>query len=596
VTGWLLIAVAIVAQQAGAPRDTLVQPTIGNASISGRVVNDEAEAKPVRRAIVTLTGPDLRPSRGAITDDDGRFTIANLPAGRVTLTVSRASFITSIYGAKRPGRPGTPIAIANGQKVEDLVVKIWRGAVIAGVLRDDTGAPVEGISVTVTPARTNGTAATLSLSNNPVTTNDQGEYRIFGLAPGSYVVSASPSSGGGGPMRALSDAAVEAAFEAAKRRSSAAGTNATGREPDPELPRPFAYAPVYFPGTPILAQAQTIVLAPGQEHLGADFAIQRVATSVVSGRVSRADGLPAQGTQVQVTAVAPQGPFSIDSPLIINATAGAGGAFEIPQVPPGDYTIVARGAPQGGGAALWAATGLSVAGADVEGLSLSLEPGATVSGKVVFDGKTTKPPENLTRVRIGLIPVEVMSQRAGTPVRTIAFTPPIALAADGSFAMTGVPPGRFMHSINGVDEPLWFRRSAQAGGIDLFDRPIDIAGGSIADLVVTFSERRSELSGTLQTSGGAPATDVFVVTYAIDPTLWGPRARRVQAVRPSVDGKFLIKDLPPGDYYISAVTDVDQEELQEPRFLESLIPASLKITIGEGEKKVQDLKLGSGGT
>ena len=58
------------------------------------------------------------------------------------------------------------------------------------------------------------------------------------------------------------------------------------------------------------------------------------------------------------------------------------------------------------------------------------------------------------------------------------------------------------------------------------------------------------------------------------------------------NGRFAIKDLPPGEYYLSTVTEVDQEELQEAKFLEELIKASIKISIGEGEKKVQDLRIG----
>jgi hypothetical protein len=133
------------------------------------------------------------------------------------------------------------------------------------------------------------------------------------------------------------------------------------------------------------------------------------------------------------------------------------------------------------------------------------------------------------------------------------------------------------------------------GERDLFDGLIEVGRASMTGVVVTFTDTRSELSGTLQTASGAPASDVFVVAYATNPAMWGPRARRVQAVRPGVDGGFSLKDLPPGEYYLSAVTEVEQEELQEPKFLEELVKASIKISIGEGEKKVQDLRMGGGG-
>lgn len=583
---------AMAFQQAPPVRDAVVQPTMGTASIAGQVVNDEAEPTPVRRAIVTLTGPDLRPSRGVVTDDDGRFTIGNLPAGRVTLTVTRASYITSVYGAKRPGRPGTAIAIAAGEAVTGLVVKAWRGGVIAGILRDDTGAPVEGIPVTAIAARTNGTPAVLSLSNNPATTNDLGEFRIFGLPPGAYLISAAPSSGGGGAMRAMTDAEVDAAFEAVRRRTTsgaAQGAAPGAREPDLELPRPFAYAPVYFPGTALLSDATPITLTAGQEFTGVEFSLQRVATAVIDGVVTRSDGRSASGATVQLTAVAPPGPFATDAPLVLQATSAADGAFQIPQVPPGDYTLVARSGT--GASALWGTGGVSVSGADIGGVVIGLEPGATVSGRVRFEGAST-PPADLTRMRVTLMPAEVLAQRPGTPIRTIAFVPGVPLRADGSFELAGVPPGSFVFQVNPIDAATWWGRSAMLGERDLFDGLIDIGRASLTGVVVTFTDTRSELSGTLQTSSGAPASDVFVIAYATNPSAWGPRARRVQSVRPGVDGRFAIKDLPPGEYYLSAVTDVEPEELQEPGFLEELIKASIKIAIGEGEKKVQDLRMG----
>jgi hypothetical protein len=172
-------------QQAVPSRDaTSVTPTAGTASIAGTVVDDEDRPVPVRRAVVTVAGTGLTPNRSAITDDDGRFTIERLPPGRFTITVSRASFITSTYGAKRPGKPGTPVVVAAGQRVTDVVVKIWRGGVVAGVVRTEDGQPAEGLPVRVIAARQTNEPSIFTLDNNGVKTNDAGEFRIFGLAPG----------------------------------------------------------------------------------------------------------------------------------------------------------------------------------------------------------------------------------------------------------------------------------------------------------------------------------------------------------------------------------------------------------------------------
>jgi hypothetical protein len=132
-----------------------------------------------------------------------------------------------------------------------------------------------------------------------------------------------------------------------------------------------------------------------------------------------------------------------------------------------------------------------------------------------------------------------------------------------------------------------------AGNRDLLDRIIEIRPGSPSmNVVVSMSDRHTELSGTLRTSTGQPAADVFVIAFSSDRTMWGPGARRVRAVRPGADGHFSMPDLPPGEYLLGVVTDIDPDAWQNPAVLDQLVPTSVKVTIGEGEKKVQDLQLG----
>jgi hypothetical protein len=150
-----------------------------------------------------------------------------------------------------------------------------------------------------------------------------------------------------------------------------------------------------------------------------------------------------------------------------------------------------------------------------------------------------------------------------------------------------------MFAITGPSLEGWWPRSAMLGGRDLLDGRIEItADMHLAGVEVTFTDRRSELSGRLQSASGDAASDVFVIAFAADRRFWGPNARRVQAVRPGVDGRYVIKDLPAGDYLLAAVTDVDQDEWQDPAFLERLQAVAVKVTIAEGEKKTLDLRIG----
>jgi hypothetical protein len=314
---------------------------------------------------------------------------------------------------------------------------------------------------------------------------------------------------------------------------------------------------------------------------------------------------------VQLTAVIPEGRFVAGDAFTVSTTAGAEGRFRIPQVTPGNYRLIARAAaqpappkaPVGGGqtvsagptgAQLWGTTLISMAGADVTGLVVPLEPGASFSGRIVFAG-TSKPPVNLSGLRAGFSPTEGVDSSGA--IRTLAFIPPAAVRADGTFDLVGLPPGRFRFTIFGtaLNNANWVLQSAIAGSRDLLDGIVDIAAiAPVSELVVTYVDDAAELSGTLQTSTGAPASDVFVIAFSTDRAMWGAGARRVRAIRPDVDGRYAMKGLPAGEYYLAAVTDVDQDEWQDPAFLSELIAASIKLKIAGSEKKVQDLRLGGG--
>jgi hypothetical protein len=365
---------------------------------------------------------------------------------------------------------------------------------------------------------------------------------------------------------------------------------------------------VYYPGTASLAQAAQFVLKPGQEVAGLDFSLQRLATASVQGTVSKPDGQPAAGVTLQMTAVLPPGPFASEAPLVLGSKSGPDGRFRISQVTPGDYKLIARGsleppAPARGGpvtpgvaGAYWAQADISVAGTDVSGVALTIEPGVTIAGLVRFDGRSIKPPANLAQIRLAVVPPSVMDQRPGTSITTIAFTTASPVRPDGTFEIANAAPGTYRLLIAGsaLDNTGWLARSAMLGQRDLLDGVFELTrADSGGKLVVTFSDAAAELSGTLETTAGAPVSDVFVIAFGAERRFWGPGARRVKAVRPGVDGRYAIAGLPPGDYLIAAVTDVDADEWQDPAFLDRLVPAAVKISIAEGEKKVQDLRLGT---
>ena len=164
----------------------------GTAVIRGRIVAADNGAA-IRRAQVRIVSNELRESRVAATDAQGNFEIKDLAAGRYSVTASKAGFVSLQYGQRRPTESGTPIELADAQKLEKVVIALPRGSVLGGRITDEFGEPVA--NATVSAMRYSYAAGARRLmpamgGNSRDTTDDQGHYRLFGLPPGEYFVSA----------------------------------------------------------------------------------------------------------------------------------------------------------------------------------------------------------------------------------------------------------------------------------------------------------------------------------------------------------------------------------------------------------------------
>ncbi len=223
-----------------------------------------------------------------------------------------------------------------------------------------------------------------------------------------------------------------------------------------------------------------------------------------------------------------------------------------------------------------------------------------MSGRLVFEGGTPPPPD-LSKVRLNLGP----APSTGTTTTTITMggAPP-EINPDGTFTLTGATPGRYRlnASVPGPSSttttasptPTWVVRSVLSGGVETLDGALEISTGDVSGVVITFTDHPTELSGHLLDSKGKPTPEYWVVTFTTDRAFWTPGSRRVRTMRPDADGKFRMVGLPPGEYYMVALTDLDQADMSDATFLEQLAAASLKIRLADGEKKAQDLKLSGG--
>jgi hypothetical protein len=157
--------------------------------------------------------------------------------------------------------------------------------------------------------------------------------------------------------------------------------------------------------------------------------------------------------------------------------------------------------------------------------------------------------------------------------------------------MPGLLPGSYRLSAPGATEEWWLR-SAMVSGKEVLDSTLEVTEGTdISGVIVTFTDRHSELSGVFQSTAGTPATDYFVIVFPADRALWRPQARRIQATRPATDGKYTFRDLPPGDYLVAALTDAEPGDWDSAEFLAQIAPGGIRVSVAEGERKTQDIRL-----
>jgi hypothetical protein len=220
---------------------------------------------------------------------------------------------------------------------------------------------------------------------------------------------------------------------------------------------------------------------------------------------------------------------------------------------------------------------VQVAGTDLSAVTLRLQPLPKIGGRIAFEPGTRPVPDN-PKLFMGLS----QQDRAGMG------SMPAATRPDGTFTIDGVLPGRFRLSLQAPEG--WFAKSAMYHGQDLLDSFVDLRPDG-AELVVTFTDRMSEISGTLTDAAGQPAPQFYIEIFSADRTHWVSGSRRTKTVRAATDGKYRIGNLPAGDYYLCALTEYDPITSSDPDFLEQLVAQSIRIAVGDGEKKTQDLKL-----
>lgn len=530
------------------PRDrrTAEPAPTGTSVIRGRVVGAES-GQPLRGARVTLSAPGLRESRAALTDGQGAYEIKDLPAGRYTLGASKGGYVNLSYGQRRPFESPRPIELGEAQVLQKIDFNLPRGGVIAGQVTDEFGEPVTEAMVQVGRLRFTGGRRQFTIVGRLEQTDDLGQFRVYGLPPGDYYVSAGTT-----PGTAL---------------QVAAGS--------------FGYATTYYPGTPSIGEAQAVTLGIGQEIGGVVFSMLRARTAKVTGTVLDSSGKPL--SQVTVMVLQSFGGGS----MMTSAGAGAvrpDGSFTLSNLTPGDYTIQARGMSEGSflGApgTESASVNITVAGEDITGLLLVMSKGGIARGRILFD--SDRPPASL-------VPGSVrVAATAPAPGGLLTSSSQGTARDDWTFELTGVTGERLIRAT----VPGWYLKSITLDGADLTDGPIDFgANAAIEGIEVHLTQQQSSVSGTVKGRDGKALKDYVVVIFAEDAARWGPQTRFVRSGRPDQDGRYEVRGLPAERYLAAAVEYLEAGEEANPDTLDQLRTSAARFSLGDAESKVLDLEL-----
>ena len=552
----------------------------GTGRIRGRVLATDGTGA-IRRAQVRITSPDIAP-KVALTDAQGRFEFRELPASRFTLQATKSGYVSVQFGQTRPFESGKPLELADKQALDNADISMPRGSVISGRIVDEFGDPLPDVAVTaMRQSWLNGRRRLTPSPARIAQTNDLGQYRIYGLPPGEYFVTATLR---GGPLAEM------AMMETELMMVSAASVSG----PSASAPR-SGYAPTYYPGTPNVGDAQRIALWPGQESSSADFALVAVRLARVSGIVIASDGKPLEGAAVSVM---PAARDFVGAMGTSSARTLKDGSFTLNNVAPGDYVLqtrsiqvvtstqgdnmmVFRSMSMGGGESEVGSTPLTVAGEDIANILLTTTKGGTATGTVIFDGAK---PASSAPIRVTSIPADtdgpVLGGAGGTAVKE-----------DGSFEIKGLVGTRLIRVANAP--PGWTVKSVKLNGADITDTGAEFkTGETTTGLEVELTNKSTAVNGSVTANDGSLLKDYTVVIFSESPEHWRlPMTRWVTGTRPDQDGRFKVQNLPAGSYLAVAVDYVPQGEWGDPELLDRLKSKGKRFSLGEGATEMLDLKL-----
>ena len=516
--------VALAALLASGPvvadRQAPAPPGPAAAQIAG-TIRHAGDSTPLGRARIVAVAGTGEP-RVALSSGDGKYALTDLPAGSYTITVTRTGFAPQTYGQSRT-RAGAPVVVTPAQQVTNIDFALVAGGHISGRIFDEDGSPFAGAIVEALISRfENGMDTLVSMGSSE--SDDRGEFRLYGLAPGQYYISA-----------------ADPAFR------NVATSKGVQR-----------YAPTYYPGVPFADQAKPVVVPETGAPPAIEIKLKIVPPARVSGQLVSHDSRELISGAIIMTPLDGEGAPMVppDDPSIL-----PDGRFSFGHVVPGHYQIRARGQTDPAGAALFAGFSLEVLGADIGGIRMTLRPGAVIEGTLAVESRRgTRPPSLSTlRVRAPFVDGNGFGDALTGTVQP-----------DGTFALRGVMKGSHQITVDGL-QPPWVLKEVLYRGGNITDQAVDVnEKEQLRGLRITISDRSSAVSGVVQNTRQRPVANAGVLVFSRAPLFWMRTNRRMRVAYTDTLGRFTVPGLPAGEYLAVASMSVDESDLGRRDRLQAL--------------------------
>ena len=513
-------------------------------TVEGTVTN-QATGEPVRGAEVLLIRDEPAAVDGqnrligARTDAAGHFSISAAEPGRYRLRASHNRYLAGMFGARSPDSPGAVLTLTAGQHVSSANISLLPSAVIQGRVVDENGDPMLGVEMSALKYARRGPVRML-LPHGRAQTDDRGEYRIFGLAPGNYYL------------------------QAVHRRVDWFGAKKNDN---------LTYLPTYYPGVSELSEATPIEAQAGGE-IPVDFTLTRSPTVRITGSIVNPGSDETEGYNVVL--IAPGvGPVGAN----INQDRSK---FEIQGVAPGNYILEAQSyGPRN--VARGAREAITVGSAPLDGIKLALSPPIQIRGTIRVDRNAS--------INLSQLSLSLSEANPSDPQMMWGGRGNDAVTRDGNFELHDITPGEYRLEVSARGGGLedWYTKAVHFGPRDVTDSLLKVTGGGAMPLDVVISPAGATIQGIVKDANDHPVPAATVVTVP-----QGKHQDRIDLYQTAVtdqQGFFKIRGAAPGEYKVFAWEDVENDAWFDADFMKNYESQGTSLSVSEWERSTLSLRV-----